>query len=126
MQVLRFYNCHDRCVHFLIKIISFQEYSRENLLNRFTSFAFQLFSALAYLHNMGICHGDVKPNNITFVPSSLYLLGWQLTLLDYGMAQRCDKSHQHFSICRGTAAFRSPESTLMIGNIGFGMINFYL
>ena len=47
--------------------------------------AFQLCSALAHLHRMGVAHRDVKPENILFVDSSLS----SVKLCDFGFAIKC-------------------------------------
>lgn len=31
---------------------------------------YQIFRALSYIHNNGICHRDIKPNNLLFNPET--------------------------------------------------------
>ena len=83
----------------------------------------QLASALAHIHCLGVCHGDVKPANILLLkspptPSSLGSssigigglpnLGWlHLKLCDFGFACVCGDS-----LLRGyagTPAYSPPE-----------------
>jgi serine/threonine protein kinase len=60
--------------------------------------------ALTYLHNIGIGHGDIKPENI------LINKNYEIQLIDFGFA--CSKN------CRpsGTLLFASPEILRIIGS----------
>jgi serine/threonine protein kinase len=45
----------------------------------FKLFMYQLFRSLAYIHSMGICHRDIKPQNLLLDPESAIL-----KLCDFG------------------------------------------
>lgn len=42
-----------------------------------------MFRALAYIHNMGICHRDIKPQNIL-----IEMKDHKLVLCDFGSAKK--------------------------------------
>lgn len=43
---------------------------------------FQIFRALAYIHAIGVCHRDIKPQNLLVNPHT-----HQLKLCDFGSAK---------------------------------------
>ena len=45
-------------------------------------YAYQMFRALAYIHNKGICHRDIKPQNML-----IDILTHRLVLCDFGSAK---------------------------------------
>lgn len=70
-------------------------------------YAYQMIRSLGYLHSLGICHRDVKPQNLLVDPST-----HALKLCDFGSAKRlfpgeCSVSY----IC--SRFYRAPE--LMLG-----------
>ncbi|CAJ0568164.1 unnamed protein product, partial [Mesorhabditis spiculigera] len=62
----------------------------------------QIFSALAYLQQLGIVHLDVKPDNI--------LVDNRATLIDFGCAQQVNAADCSWS--DGDPQFRSPDEKL--------------
>ena len=81
-----------------------------------------LFSALAYLHDLGIIHRDIKPSNI-LLPSR----SGPLSLIDFGTAWAPGLSEQDLLVAEnrnekftdvGTTSYRPPE--LLFGDRGYG------
>ena len=70
-------------------------------------YTFQMFRALAYLHQLGIAHRDIKPSNLLLDPSSK-----TLKLCDFGSAKRLLPNDVSVSyIC--SRYYRAPE--LIVG-----------
>lgn len=66
-------------------------------------YAYQMFRSLAYIHSLGICHRDIKPQNLLVDPSSHIL-----KLCDFGSAKRLIKGEPNVSyIC--SRYYRAPE-----------------
>jgi len=66
-------------------------------------YAFQMFRALEYIHSMGICHRDIKPQNILVDPSS-----HMLKICDFGSAKKLVKGEPNVAyIC--SRYYRAPE-----------------
>ena len=64
---------------------------------------YQLFRSLAYIHSMGICHRDIKPQNLLLDPESAVL-----KLCDFGSAKQLVKGELNVSyIC--SRYYRAPE-----------------
>ena len=53
-------------------------------------YMYQLFRSLAYIHSSGICHRDIKPQNLLLDPDSGIL-----KLCDFGSAKNLGKVPQH-------------------------------
>lgn len=66
------------------------------------TFVLQMVSAMSYLHDRKIAHGDIKPENM------LINCHFQVKLIDFGFAQRYTDTSIPFGT-RGTIAFNSPE-----------------
>ncbi len=66
--------------------------------------AFQLLTALNYVHAKGYCHTDCKPENVLLAPRRDGRL--QLTLIDFGSSIRESDPHP---LLIGTPQYRSPE-----------------
>ena len=64
----------------------------------------QLIDVLKYLEEKGICHGDLKPENIMLDTTA------QLKLIDFGLMRQRDEG---MSSSTGTPHFMAPESLLV-------------
>lgn len=72
---------------------------------------YQLFRSLAYIHSLGICHRDIKPQNLLLDPDSAVL-----KLCDFGSAKQLLHGEPNVSyIC--SRYYRAPE-------LIFGAINY--
>uniref|UniRef100_A0A914ZXV3 Protein kinase domain-containing protein n=2 Tax=Parascaris univalens TaxID=6257 RepID=A0A914ZXV3_PARUN len=70
-------------------------------------YSFQLFRALAYIHNIGVCHRDIKPQSLLIDPITSVL-----KLCDFGSAKYLVEGESNLSyIC--SRYYRAPE--LMFG-----------
>ncbi|RZF35597.1 hypothetical protein LSTR_LSTR005125 [Laodelphax striatellus] len=66
-------------------------------------YMYQLFRSLAYIHSLGICHRDIKPQNLLLDPET-----GVLKLCDFGSAKHLVKSEPNVSyIC--SRYYRAPE-----------------
>lgn len=72
---------------------------------------YQLFRSLAYIHSLGICHRDIKPQNLLLDPDT-----GVLKLCDFGSAKHLVKGEPNVSyIC--SRYYRAPE--LIFGAIDY-------
>ena len=72
---------------------------------------YQLFRSLAYIHSLGICHRDIKPQNLLLDPET-----GVLKLCDFGSAKLLVKGEPNVSyIC--SRYYRAPE--LIFGAIDY-------
>ena len=70
-------------------------------------FSFQMLKCIGYLHSLGICHRDIKPQNILIDPKD-----FTLKLCDFGCAKHLVKTESNISyIC--SRFYRPPE--LVVG-----------
>ena len=66
-------------------------------------YMYQVFRSLAYIHSMGVCHRDIKPQNLLLDPESGIL-----KLCDFGSAKKLVKGEPNVSyIC--SRYYRAPE-----------------
>jgi len=66
-------------------------------------YSYQMFRSLAYIHGIGICHRDIKPQNLLVDPSTHIL-----KLCDFGSAKRLIKGEPNVAyIC--SRYYRAPE-----------------
>lgn len=66
-------------------------------------YMYQLFRSLAYIHSLGICHRDIKPQNLLLDPET-----GVLKLCDFGSAKQLVKGEPNVSyIC--SRYYRAPE-----------------
>lgn len=66
-------------------------------------FSYQLLRSLAYIHSLGICHRDIKPQNLLVNPETS-----ELKLCDFGSAKQLVRSEPNVSyIC--SRYYRAPE-----------------
>lgn len=68
-------------------------------------YAYQLVRALAHIHGMGICHRDLKPQNVLVNPSS-----GELVLCDFGASKVLDRAKSTAYIA--SRFYRAPECIL--------------
>ncbi|RNF18938.1 putative map kinase [Trypanosoma conorhini] len=87
---------------------SLERHARENevTLSQLGLYAFQLLSAVQYLHEKGIAHRDIKPANILMMNEN------HLKLADFGSAQR--KPFREGCVHGATARFMAPERLLLL------------
>lgn len=72
---------------------------------------YQLFRSLAYIHSLGVCHRDIKPQNLLLDPETAVL-----KLCDFGSAKQLFQGEPNVSyIC--SRYYRAPE-------LIFGAINY--
>ncbi|CAH1277148.1 GSK3B [Branchiostoma lanceolatum] len=66
-------------------------------------YMYQLFRSLAYIHSMGVCHRDIKPQNLLLDPETAVL-----KLIDFGSAKQLVRGEPNVSyIC--SRYYRAPE-----------------
>ena len=63
-------------------------YMPDNLIK---VYAYQMMRSLAYIHSIGICHRDIKPQNILVDPESHVV-----KLCDFGSAKKLQKGNKKY------------------------------
>ena len=72
----------------LYEIIKYYRQSKHKVPNVLIKlYSYQIFRSLAYIHGIGICHRDIKPQNLLVNPSTHLL-----KLCDFGSAKRLQPS----------------------------------
>ena len=66
-------------------------------------FSYQIFRGLAYIHKKGICHRDIKPQNILINP-----INGLCAICDFGSAKKLDPGEKSISYI-ATRSYRAPE-----------------
>lgn len=68
----------------------------------------KLFSAVAYMHNLGVMHRDLKPENILFLTSDE---NCEIKIIDFGLSkklkQNASGTRKHSKV--GTPLYVAPE-----------------
>lgn len=78
----------------LSKLLKVYRKSKQLLPNILVKlYAYQMFRSIAYLIGIGICHRDIKPQNMLIDPQSHLL-----KLCDFGSAKRLIKGEKFFII----------------------------
>lgn len=67
------------------------------------SYFYQLISAVAYIHNYGILHRDIKTLNIFMTKAKIIKLG------DFGISKVLEETYGNAETCVGTPYYMSPE-----------------
>ena len=66
-------------------------------------YSYQLIRALAYIHSIGICHRDLKPDNVLVDPST-----HKLKICDFGSAKKLTRGEPNVSYI-SSRPYRAPE-----------------
>lgn len=75
-------------------------------------YSYQMFRSLAYIHNLNICHRDIKPQNIL-----IDMKDHKLVLCDFGSAKKLQQNQVSVAyIC--SRYYRAPE--LILGEEKYG------
>lgn len=88
----------------LYEIIKYYRQSKHKVPNVLIKmYSYQIFRSLAYIHGVGICHRDIKPQNLLVNPSTHLL-----KLCDFGSAKKLVATEANVSyIC--SRYYRAPE-----------------
>jgi formylglycine-generating enzyme required for sulfatase activity len=95
------------CGTSLDKVLDEREAGGETFeMRRAVGLIWKLAEALAYAHQQGVIHQDVKPGNV------IVRCDGEPMLIDFGLAARLDDTGEHPSEGepRGTAAYMAPEA----------------
>jgi calcium-dependent protein kinase len=70
----------------------------------------QIVMALSHCHNAGICHRDIKPDNLIFANKE----SDTLKLIDFNLSEKLENINQKMSSIKGTSYYFAPET--LMGN----------
>jgi len=95
----------------LYQVRSAYEKRHESMpIDHIQAYSWQLCRSLGYIHSLGICHRDIKPQNLLINSQTL-----ELRLCDFGSAKILNPTEQNVSyIC--SRYYRAPE---LIFNAGY-------
>ncbi|XP_035387069.1 dual specificity protein kinase CLK2-like isoform X2 [Electrophorus electricus] len=137
------------CISFELLALSTFDFMKENdylpyPLNQLRHMAYQICSAVKFLHDNKLTHTDLKPENILFVNSEFstfynaekkrqerVLKNTAVRVVDFGSATF---DHEHHSAIVSTRHYRAPEVILELGwsqpcdvwSIGCILLEYYL
>ena len=95
----------------LFQVAQEQTQSKELSLLNIKLYIYQTLRSLAYIHTKGICHRDIKPQNLLVNPET-----HELKLCDFGSAKILQKGESNVAyIC--SRYYRAPE--LIFGAIDY-------
>ncbi|GMM33125.1 serine/threonine protein kinase [Saccharomycopsis crataegensis] len=72
----------------------YRDYYRDLPFNGIKIYMYELLSALSFIHDRGVIHRDVKPNNFLFNPATR-----RGVLVDFGLAEKVRDPHEHKYTC---------------------------
>uniref|UniRef100_A0A3Q1BDR2 Protein kinase domain-containing protein n=1 Tax=Amphiprion ocellaris TaxID=80972 RepID=A0A3Q1BDR2_AMPOC len=106
-----FFDKENICITFELLDMSLRDYMKEQdrgfTVGELKPILYQLATALASLHSIGITHMDLKPDNIMVDRSHQQL---KVKLIDFGLARPVSALHQ--GDCIGTLFYCAPEMLL--------------
>lgn len=77
--------------------------SGAQLSHNLIQFSYDLIEGLAYLHNHGVAHLDIKPQNLVYTNHR------HLQIIDLDAAVRVESEDEEIEGLRGTRGWRAPE-----------------
>ena len=76
------------------------------MIQQLQEIVYQVLTALAYLHSQGICHRDIKPQNIIYDQTNR-----NIKIIDFGISKKLTKRNikKDMLTQTGTLYYRAPE-----------------